>query len=255
MKNYCLVSIFLLVNLGLFSQGVLITDDASTSPDASAMLEMKSTSKGFLPPRLDQSQIDALASPQAGMIVYNLTKKIPVCFNGTEWLDLAGNTVDTELAVGDYYQGGIIFYLDGLGGGAIAALADVSDGGDYTVIWGCVGTVTGATSATDGETNTVTILGNACSASNIAAYLAGNYTGDGYTDWYLPAINQLALMYTLRETIGGFATGFTDWGYWSSTEVSASNANYYYFYNGTSGSAAKGGGGIFQYRVRPIRTF
>ena len=39
------------------------------------------------------------------------------------------------LAIGDTFQGGIIFYLDGNGGGLIAAPSDQSSGAQ----WGCYG--------------------------------------------------------------------------------------------------------------------
>jgi len=49
---------------------VAINEDGSTA-DASAMLEIKSTSKGVLLPRMTETQILAIASPAAGLIVFN----------------------------------------------------------------------------------------------------------------------------------------------------------------------------------------
>jgi len=40
------------------------------TPDASAMLEVKSTDKGFLPPRMTQAQRTAISSPVAGLLVF-----------------------------------------------------------------------------------------------------------------------------------------------------------------------------------------
>ncbi len=42
----------------------------TTTPDASSILEVQSTTKGFLPPRVTQSQRDAIASPAKGLVVY-----------------------------------------------------------------------------------------------------------------------------------------------------------------------------------------
>lgn len=50
----------------------------TTSPDASAVLDVESTSKGFLPPRMTTAQRDAIASPANGLTVYNTTLK---CLN------------------------------------------------------------------------------------------------------------------------------------------------------------------------------
>ncbi len=42
-----------------------------TTPDASAILDLKSTEKGILIPRMTQSEIEAIASPAIGLMVFN----------------------------------------------------------------------------------------------------------------------------------------------------------------------------------------
>jgi hypothetical protein len=42
----------------------------TTSPNSVALLEMSSTSKGFLPPRMTASQRGAISTPPAGLVVY-----------------------------------------------------------------------------------------------------------------------------------------------------------------------------------------
>jgi uncharacterized protein (TIGR02145 family) len=54
--------------LVLFSQVSINTDNSS--PDNSAMLDIKSTSKGLLIPRMTQSQIEAISSPVNGLVVF-----------------------------------------------------------------------------------------------------------------------------------------------------------------------------------------
>jgi len=76
MKNlYTKLSILLLIifsSFASFSQ-VLITDDGSTSPDNSAMLEIKSNSKGMLIPRLTTGQRTGISSPVPGLLVFDKT--------------------------------------------------------------------------------------------------------------------------------------------------------------------------------------
>lgn len=43
----------------------------TTTPNASAVLDASSTSKGFLPPRMTTVQRDAIASPAAGLVIFN----------------------------------------------------------------------------------------------------------------------------------------------------------------------------------------
>ncbi|MEY3368427.1 MAG: hypothetical protein RI973_1582, partial [Bacteroidota bacterium] len=43
------------------------------TPDSSAMLEVRSTSRGFLLPRLTTQQRDAISNPQTGLMIFNTT--------------------------------------------------------------------------------------------------------------------------------------------------------------------------------------
>ena len=67
-----------------------ITDNviSNTTYDASAKLQVDSTTKGFLPPRMTTTQRDAITTPAAGLMVYNTTTNKAQCYNGTAWQDL-----------------------------------------------------------------------------------------------------------------------------------------------------------------------
>lgn len=43
------------------------------TPNANAVLDLTSTTKAFMPPRMTTAQRDAIASPTAGMVIYNTT--------------------------------------------------------------------------------------------------------------------------------------------------------------------------------------
>lgn len=55
------------------------------SPNPSAILDLTSTTKAFILPRMTTTQRDAIASPVAGMVVYNTTTNLLNFFNGTSW--------------------------------------------------------------------------------------------------------------------------------------------------------------------------
>ena len=59
----------LICNINLHAQGVGINNTA-TAPDASAMLDVSSTTKGFLPPRMTLSQRNLINQPATGIIIY-----------------------------------------------------------------------------------------------------------------------------------------------------------------------------------------
>jgi ethanolamine utilization microcompartment shell protein EutS len=55
------------------------------SPNANAMLDVTSTTKAFMPPRMTTTERDAVASPAAGMVVYNITTNVLNFHNGSAW--------------------------------------------------------------------------------------------------------------------------------------------------------------------------
>lgn len=63
----------------------------TTTPNASAITEMNSTTQGFLPPRMTTLQRDAILAPAAGLIIYNTTVNCLQWWNGTIWYDGCGN--------------------------------------------------------------------------------------------------------------------------------------------------------------------
>ena len=69
-------------------------DTVGTQPDNSAMLDVKSTTKGLLIPRMTQAQRNAISAPATGLLIYQ-TDVITgyYYYNGTIWVSLfSGNT-------------------------------------------------------------------------------------------------------------------------------------------------------------------
>ncbi len=73
-----------------YGQGVGINTDNS-DPDASAALDVKSTNKGILIPRLSQAQRDQITTPATGLLVFQ-TDQTPgfYYYNGTNWQPVGG---------------------------------------------------------------------------------------------------------------------------------------------------------------------
>lgn len=57
-------------------------------PSASAILELQATDKAFLPPRLTTQQRDAILSPAAGMIIFNINTDCLEIYRTTGWFSL-----------------------------------------------------------------------------------------------------------------------------------------------------------------------
>ena len=61
------------------------------APNASSVLDLSSTTKGLLPPRMTEAQRDAIASPAAGLAVYNTDSNQLNIYNGSAWGAVAGS--------------------------------------------------------------------------------------------------------------------------------------------------------------------
>ncbi len=154
-----------------------------------------------------------------------------------------------NLAIGDTYQGGVIFFLDGIGGGLIAAPSDQSSG----IGWGCYGTnISGADGVATGTgyQNTIDICNSACIAGNKAANICNNLSLGGYSDWFLPSQAELNEMHIHHSLIGGFGN-LNSSVYWSSTELGDDTAWEMNVVSGSNGPGFK----TYQRFVRAIRNF
>jgi hypothetical protein len=124
-------------------------------------------------------------------------KVVSAMKGGTQNMDIP---VDS-LQIGDDYAGGIVFYLDGNGGGKVCAKSYTESAGD----WG--------------------------EAINFATNLVDN----GFDDWYLPTKNELELVYNQIRDLGNFQPS----NYWSSSEANNNDAWYVDFVYGVTGSSNK----------------
>ena len=59
---------------------------AAGAANSKAVLELTSTTKGFLPPRMTSTQKGAIASPVEAEIIYDTTNHIPWQYNGSGWV-------------------------------------------------------------------------------------------------------------------------------------------------------------------------
>ena len=75
-----------MIALNLFSQYGINTK----TPHQSAVLDIASTNKGLLPPRMTTSQRNQIVSPAPGLMIYNTSKNCLNYWNGTAWYEVYG---------------------------------------------------------------------------------------------------------------------------------------------------------------------
>ena len=164
----------------------------------------------------------------------------------------------TLVAIGQNIEGGIVFYiapeptdLDGdgvLDKGLICATENQSS----SIAWDKGSAQTNAATDYDlgkGASNTDKIIATH-GAGNYAASVASAYDGGDYTDWFLPSVDELNLMYTNLHLngLGNFSNAY----YWSSTEDAT---NTYARYQNFSYSWKGGDLKSSTFNVRAVRAF
>ena len=129
--------------------------------------------------------------------------------------------------IGDNIHGGVVFYLNGNGGGLVAL--KTATAGAVNASWGCRGTIVnaGGTAIGTGYSNTVNIL-SGCTTPGIFADIISQLTHEGYSDWYMPSKDELQ---EIRDVFwgNGFNTYFAQspngyYDYITSSEASSETA-------------------------------
>jgi len=69
----------------------------TTTPNASAKLEVNSTVQGFLPPRMTTLQRDAIVSPATGLVIFNTTTNCLNFYIGSGWNETCGTFISTAV--------------------------------------------------------------------------------------------------------------------------------------------------------------
>jgi hypothetical protein len=201
-------------------------------------------------------------------------------------LALAGSSFSYGLTIGAAYGGGYFAGQISTAGTGVAdynlVIAPVASGENNSVLWKTTNTTTAGTSSViDGPTNS----SNMNNATHPAAQFCEGLSIGGFTDWYMPAKNELEVCYynlkpttAANNTTSGIntnavpsrgsnytsgtpaqtsASDFKNTGtedfassfYWSSTQASDTSGWSQYFGNGGQYYATKNGDN----RVRAVR--
>lgn len=94
MKQLLFIGVALLLTKVSYSQiGV-----GTPTPNSSALLDVFSTTKGFLPPRMTQAQRNAITSPTEGLVVYctTCTPKGLSVYDGSQWSTPSSSSISAR---------------------------------------------------------------------------------------------------------------------------------------------------------------
>lgn len=181
-------------------------------------------------------------------------------FLGSFGPDKEGDNVSDEpLEIGQVYAGGIIYYLDGNGGGLVFAHEYDQDAiypwstGNYSTIGASSESVGG------GAYNTAEIV-DALGSGNYAANICDELVYKGYDDWFLPSIGDLEQIHEVKSSIYD-NSDFVFYGvvYWSSTEYGesayASNLSTSWWFDSRIVHKSGNSDVIGEVKILPVRSF
>jgi uncharacterized protein (TIGR02145 family) len=256
-KLLILFAIF--TTVAAMAQSVGINADGSAA-DASAMLDVSSTTKGFLPPRMTTIERDLIASPATGLVLFNTTTNGLEIKSSTGWISLKTSSdavflptivigtqqwMNENLDVVTYRNGDVIPQVTnaiawaGLTTGAWCYYGnDVENGAIYGKLynWYAVNDSRGLAPkgwhvATDDEW---IILTTTLGGTSVAG---GNMKSIGTTRWTTPNTNATnrsgfaGLPGGSRDYTGGFFVIGLHGTWWSSSEYSTTYAWLHFLVN------------------------
>jgi uncharacterized protein (TIGR02145 family) len=136
-KNFLFfLPLFIFFNNQVLSQNVGINATGAT-PNSSAMLDIESTSKGILIPRMTSAEKLAIASPATGLLIYQIDGTQGFyCFDGTAWALSIGATGPAGNGLNNGTALNQISYWNG------SAWTTLSPGNDKQVLTLCANTLT-----------------------------------------------------------------------------------------------------------------
>jgi uncharacterized protein (TIGR02145 family) len=123
---------FTLAFIGLSTANAQVGVGTNT-PDASAALEVQSTTQGFLPPRMTETDRQNINNPATGLMIYctncGTDGELQV-YNGTDWTNIVGGATSTAIVTNP--TTGKIWMDRNLGATQVATSStDIASYGDY----------------------------------------------------------------------------------------------------------------------------
>jgi uncharacterized protein (TIGR02145 family) len=197
----------------------------TTSPNASAKLDVSTTTQGFLPPRMTQAQRIAIVSPAAGLIVWctdcGSAGELQVN-NGTTWTNMVGATASgivpgaptNIVATAGNAQASVAFTAPAsTGGSAITGYTVTSSPGNFTSTGASSPLV--VTGLANGTSYTFTVVATNAAGNSVASSPSGVVTpftvpGAPTSPVATAGNAQASVAFTAPASNGGSAiTGYT----------------------------------------------
>ena len=135
MKRILLIIAVSIITINSSAQNVGI---GTSTPETSAALDVKSSNKGLLPPRMTTVERNAIANKVAGLMIYNTVTSCLEVYNGSNWINLCSSlpsSILTRTLLGGILKDeGYSITQTADGGYIIGGTTESSQNGDVTDI-------------------------------------------------------------------------------------------------------------------------
>jgi len=149
--HYFWLLTILLMCFGVTNAQVAINGDGA-SPHQSAMLDIKSTTKGLLIPRMTETEMNGITPLVPGLMLFNITDTNFYFYNGVSWNYMVGSS-DGDWTIS---RGNVYLEQDGnVGIGLTDPIAKLEISGNVSVAYSGGGTGCAVTGSTTGSLSTV----------------------------------------------------------------------------------------------------
>jgi len=213
---------------------VLPTDNSL--PDNSSMLDVKSTSKGFLPPRMTTAQMNAINNPVEGLTIYNTTVKSLCTFDGLSWASMHNN--DGKSCGSVFYGGqtynsvviGIQCWMSANLNIGVAILGSQDQTNNGVIEKYCYANNTANCDVYGGLyqwAEMVQYLNGATNTTMWNPYPSGNVQGICPTGWHLPSDQEWTTLTTYLggESVAGGKIKEAGTDHWAAPNTGATNSS------------------------------
>ena len=216
MKKIILIALMSFTALGYAQVGI-----NTNNPDASAALDITSTTGGLLVPRMTEAQRDAITSAATGLMIYQTDGTVGFYYyNGSGWAEVAATSKTYSIHTFYAELGGYVIDINSDGThGLVVAMQDQGASSWYEIN-------DFVSSAINHDTN-----------------------GAKFKDWRVPTKRELNLMYLVYSNGNGASLNSNI--YWSSTQYYSTNSWRQNFSNGRQYDGSKNSG----LAVRAVRAF
>ncbi len=229
-----LIPLFLILfSMNSFAQIGIGTE----TPNASAILDVSSTTRGLLLPRMTTIQRDAIATPSAGLVIFNTTSNCLNMFTGAIWNELCGTATQGLIATidcaGATHNGTLT------SGSAASSVSSVISytGGNGLPYTGQTVTSTGVT----GLTATLSAGTMASGAGSLTYTITGTPSGSGNASFAISVGGQSCTLTRTVFAVGTIASAFncgsaTNNGTLTSGSAASSVSSVISYTNGNGGT-------------------